>query len=236
MLPGQSFSKTWRLVNNGSCTWTREYSAVWFSGEKMTRNLSLPLNSVVQPGQSVDITVDFVAPSEPGVYQSNWMMKTENGKVFGLGPAGSGPFYVRIEVVVARTSTPTPLPTFTPAPTLAVVARGTLTLPLLKNLDLDSGKLLTDLTADLDLQGKPEVLALAPVNGSVIALMGAAPPTLQECKAAALRSDAISLKPEMTSSYICYRTSKALPGIALLKAINFKEAELTLEFTTWAVP
>ena len=31
--PGTSFTKTWRLVNTGPCTWSNDYSAVWFSGE-----------------------------------------------------------------------------------------------------------------------------------------------------------------------------------------------------------
>ncbi len=236
-LPGQIFTKTWRLVNNGSCTWTRDYVAVWFSGVTMGKVLVQPLASVVQPGQSVDVTVDFIAPQEPGTYQSNWMIRNASGTLFGLGPASSGSFYVRIEVIVARTSTPTPFPTLTATPTLAIVARGTATITLEKKLDLDSGKMVTDTTSDLGVLGKPPTAPqLVPLNGTVIALMGTQPPTLAECKAAALIADPMTLKAEMTGTYLCYRTSKALPGIALLKTIDLKENKLTVEFTTWAAP
>lgn len=236
-LPGQSFTKTWRLVNNGTCPWTRDYAAVWFSGEAMGPVRVQPFSSTVPPGQSVDITIDFIAPQAPGVYQSNWMIRNPSGKVFGLGPTSSGPFYVRIEVMVARTSTNTPLPTLTATPTLAIVARGSFTLNLEKKVDLDSGKLVTDATADLTLQGKPPAAPqLTPINGSVIALMGMQAPTLADCKAAALRNDPLILKADMAGAYVCYRTSQALPGIALLKTIDLKEPKVTLEFTTWAVP
>lgn len=236
-LPGQAFTKTWRLVNNGSCTWTREYAAVWFSGETMGKVLVQPFSSAVQPGQSVDVTVDFVAPQASGIYQSNWMIRNASGKLFGLGPTSSGSFYVRIEVIVARTSTPTPFPTLTATPTLAIVARGTATISLEKKLDLDSGKLVTDTSSDLGLIGKPPTPPqLVPVNGTVIALMGKQPPTLAECKAAALRADPLTLTADMIGAYLCYRTSQALPGIALLKTIDFKENKLTVEFTTWAAP
>lgn len=30
MTPGQPFSKTWRLENAGSCTWTRQYAVTFF--------------------------------------------------------------------------------------------------------------------------------------------------------------------------------------------------------------
>ena len=118
-LPGQAFTKTWRLVNNGSCTWTREYAAVWFSGVTMGKVLMQPFSSTVQPGQSVDVTVDFVAPQEPGIYQSNWKIRNASGTLFGVGPASSGSCYVRIEVIVARTNTPTPFPTLTATPTIS---------------------------------------------------------------------------------------------------------------------
>jgi hypothetical protein len=68
--PGESFTKVWRLVNAGSCTWTRDYRAEWFYGEKMGDTLSVPLNTTVAPGESVEIYVDMMAPKAPGTYQS----------------------------------------------------------------------------------------------------------------------------------------------------------------------
>jgi len=55
------------------------------------------LNAEVLPGQSIDVSVEFIAPSEPGTYQSNWMLQSQNGDLFGLGPNGDAPFWVRIQ-------------------------------------------------------------------------------------------------------------------------------------------
>ena len=113
MQPGQSFTKTWRLVNNGTCKWTRLYAVVFFSGNPMGAHQTNYLNAEVLPGQSIDVSVEFIAPFEPGMYQSNWMLQSQAGELFGLGPNGDAPFWVRIQVVGLPTSTPTitPLPT-----------------------------------------------------------------------------------------------------------------------------
>ena len=97
--PGDSFVKTWRLVNMGSCTWTRGYAAVWFSGMAMGGQREESLRRSVSPQESVDISVEMSAPLLTGEYQSNWKLRDEAGNFFGIGPAGNSPFWVRIEVV-----------------------------------------------------------------------------------------------------------------------------------------
>ena len=138
MQPGQSFTKTWRLVNNGTCKWTRLYAVVFFSGNPMGAHQTNYLNAEVLPGQSIDVSVEFIAPFEPGMYQSNWMLQSQAGELFGLGPNGDAPFWVRIHVVGPPTSTPTitPLPTgsetVTPTftPTLTSTPTPALTTPI----------------------------------------------------------------------------------------------------------
>jgi hypothetical protein len=105
MQPGQSFTKTWRLVNNGTCKWTRLYAVVFFSGNPMEAHQTNYLNAEVLPGQSIDVSVEFIAPFESGTYQSNWMLQSQAGELFGLGPNGDAPFWVRIQVV----GPPTPI-------------------------------------------------------------------------------------------------------------------------------
>lgn len=124
MQPGQSFTKTWRLVNNGSCKWTRLYAVVYFSGNPMGTQYTHYLNSEVLPGQSIDVSVEFIAPFENGTYQSNWMLQSQAGELFGLGPNGDAPFWVRVQVAGPETPTHTPTPTLSrsettsPTPTL----------------------------------------------------------------------------------------------------------------------
>jgi hypothetical protein len=137
MQPGQSFTKTWRLVNNGTCKWTRLYAVVFFSGNPMGAHQTHYLNAGVLPGQSIDVSVEFIAPFESGSYQSNWMLQSQEGELFGLGPNGDAPFWVRIQVVgpptSTQTTTPTPTesetytPTFTPTPAGSETVTPTLT-------------------------------------------------------------------------------------------------------------
>jgi hypothetical protein len=54
--PGIGFSKTWRLKNIGTCTWTN-YSLIFDSGEKMGGPDSALIPTSVAPGQTVDITI-----------------------------------------------------------------------------------------------------------------------------------------------------------------------------------
>ena len=93
--PGSSFTKTWRLRNVGSCTWTTEYDLVFDSGDAMDGPAAQALVSSIAPGIEVDISVEFTAPTDPGSYTSNWKLRNDSGVVFGL----PGPFFVEIVVI-----------------------------------------------------------------------------------------------------------------------------------------
>jgi hypothetical protein len=91
---GSNFTKTWRLRNVGTCTWTTDYELVFDSGEAMGAPASQALAGSVAPGIEVDISVEFTAPNDPGTYVSNWKLRNDSGVVFGL----PGPFYTEIIV------------------------------------------------------------------------------------------------------------------------------------------
>lgn len=95
--PGSAFTKKWRIVNTGSCTWNTSYKVVFESGEGMSGPTSFALPSSVAPGQSVDIAVDLKAPNTSGTFQGNWKLQNASGQKFGLG-AGNASFYVKIIV------------------------------------------------------------------------------------------------------------------------------------------
>ena len=79
---GEQFRKIWRVKNTGTCNWTPNYTFVFVSGDQMSgRNINIPTN--VQPGQTVDLAVDFTAPGNDGTYRSNWQMRTPQGQNFG---------------------------------------------------------------------------------------------------------------------------------------------------------
>ena len=98
LTPGESFTKTWRLKNSGSCTWTSGYSLVFDSGTAMGAPASQQLTTgTIAPGQEVDISVDLTAPDDPGTYQGFFKLRNPSGTIFGLG-SDSKPFWVKIVV------------------------------------------------------------------------------------------------------------------------------------------
>lgn len=91
----KAFTKTWRLKNVGSCTWTSGYQLVFDSGDKMGGPDSQQLtNGTVAPGQTVDVSVNLTAPASPGTYKGNWKIKEPGGLIFALS---TGPFWVQIK-------------------------------------------------------------------------------------------------------------------------------------------
>ena len=82
MAPGQDFLKTWRVRNSGSCPWGAGYELVYADYADEMSGQPQPLTEVVQPGQEVEISVQFTAPSEVGNYLSAWQMQNPAGVTF----------------------------------------------------------------------------------------------------------------------------------------------------------
>lgn len=95
---GASFTKTWRVRNDGSCTWTTSYALVFVSGDLLGASPAVSLPSSVAPGQTVDISVNMKAPTAPGQYRSYWQLRNASGKKFGFGPTGTWGIYADINV------------------------------------------------------------------------------------------------------------------------------------------
>src|SRR3990170_5661367 len=99
VMPGTLFTKTWEVVNNGSCNWIADYALVHSEGDAMgVADGEVALPSVVSPGQTVDISVPMVAPLAAGSYASEWMFRNADGEIFGVGPEGDRPLTAEIVV------------------------------------------------------------------------------------------------------------------------------------------
>lgn len=98
--PNTAFKKTWRIKNIGSCAWSSDVSLIFESGERMNAPASLTLPTTVNPGQTVDITVDMTSPANAGHYFGYWKFKTTNfgGLTFGIGSNQNKSFWVEIRV------------------------------------------------------------------------------------------------------------------------------------------
>lgn len=122
---GTTFVKTWRLKNNGSCTWTSGYAIVFDNGDAMGAPASSVLTTgTVPPGATIDVSVTLKAPSTPGTYRGEFLLRNAAGATFGIGDLAATTFWVQIKVVTPNT--PTPTLTATPDVFLAFdfVARG----------------------------------------------------------------------------------------------------------------
>jgi uncharacterized repeat protein (TIGR01451 family) len=106
--PNVAFTKTWRLKNTGTCTWTTSYKLTWVSGNALSAVYPVAFTTTVSPGQTVDLSANMVSPAANGTYQGNWMLQNASGTTFGIGSSGTGQFWVLIRVSGGATATPPP--------------------------------------------------------------------------------------------------------------------------------
>ena len=91
---GEKFTKTWKLQNTGSCTWT-DYTIDFISGDKMDAPDTVPVPET-EMSSTVDVSIDLVAPSEDGAYTGNFELRDADGKSVPLGTEPT--FWVKIVV------------------------------------------------------------------------------------------------------------------------------------------
>jgi len=104
MAPGQAFTKTWNVVNNGSCAWDAGFKFAFTGGDAMS-GVTYILPSAVAVNATTDLSVAMIAPTtKTGAIRSNWRMSTAGGQFFG------DEIYV---VITVGGGTLTPIPTAT---------------------------------------------------------------------------------------------------------------------------
>lgn len=97
--PGATFTKTWRIRNTGTCTWSG-YSLVFDSGDAMSGTSPIPMGTV-GPGQEVDLSVNLTAPATGGSYRGYWRIRNPSGILIPiLGGTQGKSFFVDIKVGV----------------------------------------------------------------------------------------------------------------------------------------
>lgn len=130
--PGEVFTKTWKMQNNGSCAWNADYVVQYMNGDAMSGSTTA-IEKTVTAGGTANISVELTAPDAEGTYTGYWILANDSGTAFGN--------IVYVQIVVAgseETSTPTPtataeatatieptatpIPTSTPVPTLESTA------------------------------------------------------------------------------------------------------------------
>jgi hypothetical protein len=100
--PGTTFTKTWTIENDGTCTWTSEYTweQIDRAGNKLLASMAvMPIPSDVAPGGTLDITVTLTLSATATIgerYDAFFQMRSPDGDLFGTHP------YARIYAVVGN--------------------------------------------------------------------------------------------------------------------------------------
>ena len=86
MQPSEAFVKSWRIKNVGTCVWTPLYLLDFTygnSGQSAMGGVATPLTKNVNPGETYDMSVNLVAPQDPGTYTAVWNLHNAEGAAFG---------------------------------------------------------------------------------------------------------------------------------------------------------
>jgi uncharacterized protein YkwD len=102
---GDTFTKTWRFKNTGTCHWTG-YTINFLAGDRMGAPDSAPIPDTLA-GSSVDISLELTAPNTDGSYSGYFTLKDAEGESINIGTEKT--FWLKIIVGdgnVSPTSTP----------------------------------------------------------------------------------------------------------------------------------
>src|SRR5215211_7557982 len=125
MVGGTTFTKTWRISNNGTCVWGPTYTLTHYSNERLGAPLSVPLG-LTYPGQTLDISVELTAPNTTGTHRGNFVIENPQGLIMKIADDSRLWVIINVTSVSAATvavsataigATNTPAGTVTPTPT-----------------------------------------------------------------------------------------------------------------------
>jgi hypothetical protein len=82
MAQNEAFTKTWKVLNSGSCAWDAGFKFAFKGGEQMN-GATYTLPSAVAPNATFDISIPMTAPARTGTLRGDWQMSTAGGQFFG---------------------------------------------------------------------------------------------------------------------------------------------------------
>jgi uncharacterized protein YkwD len=95
---GETFVKTWKFRNEGTCTLNSSYALVFGGGDLMSGPQKQPLEGSIPPGGIFEVSVKLTAPNRGGPHVGNWHFHNPHGQAIGVGASGKDLFWVRIAV------------------------------------------------------------------------------------------------------------------------------------------
>lgn len=84
--PQTDFDARWTVQNTGTRTWNRNnIDYIYYSGTKMHKKAGYDLTENVEPGETVVIIVDMIAPKNDGDYTTTWTLRSGSTEFCRLG-------------------------------------------------------------------------------------------------------------------------------------------------------
>lgn len=229
--PGESFSVTWPLLNSGNCAWTADFEAVLIDGDALGADSTFPLGSVVEPGETFELTLDLIAPAQDGEAVSVWKLMTANGQRFGLQNPGNAPLRLIIIVSSAANNNNAPGASLEVSPNLDmtnfpnVYGNGFgLTMQVNQCFDFEVGEVVACSNTKADFRYNSIVFQggfITPLNDTRFATSQSDVPDEDTCAAAAYYG--LHIDPPQQDVYYCFETEldgETAYGWLLLTNVN----------------
>lgn len=80
--PGETFTQTWTIRNDGTCIWDKGYRVIFNEGDQMSGESSYYLDREVKPGDTIKLSVHLTAPNNPGEYKGYWNIQAPDRELF----------------------------------------------------------------------------------------------------------------------------------------------------------
>jgi len=121
----QHFTKTWRVLNTGSCTWLTTFYLGFAYGEQMGGQAKVALPAAVAAGQTVDLSVSLTVPNKTGQLTGVWALFDDKGNTIGKNltvvvtvgvPSPTATIGATATPILSVTNTLAPTATFTATP------------------------------------------------------------------------------------------------------------------------
>ena len=174
----------------------------------------------ISPGTQLDVSVDLVAPDEPGTYRGYWQIRNANGVVFTFDG-----FWVEIKVLQPKVYS----------------SKINFDVEQTMMADLDEGDSPSIEIEDFLFKVNSNTnKRLVPMNSAEFAVIGEDEPSYGECNEADRTDDEIVINKDLVDQWVCYETNEGRLGkfqVVSLKPADVNESQvLELDYVTWALP
>jgi uncharacterized protein YkwD len=122
MVGGTTFTKTWRILNTGTCIWASDYTLTHYAEERMSAPASVPL-TLTYPNQTTEISVPLIVPNTIGTHKGYFVIKNPAGLIMKINSDSRLWLVINVKNTVAAVAA-TPVSGATSAPAAPSGASG----------------------------------------------------------------------------------------------------------------